>query len=554
MLSSQMMKVPGESASKRNGFIQKFHDRSEKWFDGLANFYKNSLSWALGHRKTVIITGLAIFVVSLLLIRVVGTEFIPAMDQATVLGNVELPIGTRVEVTDEVMNQIEGLFETEITERELMFARCGISETGMGANTGGMRSDTNTLMVGARLLPKGQRKRSSAEIGYTLSKKIAAIPGIKTIDFGGQDMASSISGEKPVSVEIYGEDIEATDRVAAEVKELLESIPGTTDVTISRIGGKPELWIEVDRKKASALGLNMAQIAGTLRTKFQGQTATRYREGGEEYDTYVRLKESDRQSVEDIYNTFVTSPSGAQIPIANIARVVERTGPLTLERKDQERVVYVGAGLYGRALGEVVADLREGLSKVDLPEGVDYKIAGSAEDQAEAFNYLLLALILGVVLIYMVMAAQFESLLDPFIIMFSVPFAIVGVIWALLITGKTLNLISYVGMIMLIGIVVKNAIVLIDYINILRARGVGMWEAILTGGQDRLRPVLMTALTTILGLTPLALSRGEGSEVWSPLAISVIGGLLVSTIVTLIFVPTLYSIMEQKVKKNNKKA
>lgn len=553
MLSSQMMKVPGEASSNKNGFMSKFRARTEKWFDGMAIFYKKSLTWALGHRRTVIITGLAIFVVSLLMLRIVGTEFIPTMDQANVMGNVELPVGTRVEITDEVMAQIEGIFENEIAEREMMFARCGVSEGEMGVGMGGMRSDTNTLMVGVRLVPKNERKRSSAEISYAVSQKISEIPGIKTIDFGGQDMASSISDEKPISVEIYGDDIATTDRVAAQVKALLESIPGTTDVTISRVGGKPELWIEVDRKKASALGLNMAQIASTMRTKFQGQTATRYREGGDEYDTYVRLKESDRQSIENIYNTFVTSPTGAQIPIANIAKVVERTGPLTLERKDQMRVVYVGAGLYGRALGSVVADLREGLSKIDIPEGVDYKIAGSAEDQAEAFNYLLLALILGIVLIYMVMAAQFESLLDPFIIMFSVPFAIVGVIWALLITGKTLNLISYVGMIMLVGIVVKNAIVLIDYINILRARGVGMWEAIFTGGQDRLRPVLMTALTTILGLLPLALSRGEGSEVWSPLAISVIGGLLVSTVITLIFVPTLYSIMEQRVKKNNKK-
>ena len=549
MLSSQFMRVPlpGE---ERKGLIRRFHDFSEKWFTGLEATYRRLLNWALNHREIIIAVSLGIFVGSLFLFKIVGTEFMPTMDQGQVRGTVELPVGTRVEATDQVMKKIEDIMEKEVPERKMMFARCGKSETGFGAMMG-QRSDTHIIMVGGRLVPKNERKRSDRDIAQALSKKIAKIPGIQTIDFAQQDAMQMISGGvKPVTVEIYGHDIAKTDTFAVEVKKIMDEIPGLTDVTISREKGKPELWVEVDRKKAASLGLNMAQIASTLRTKFYGDVATKYREGGEEYDTFVRLEGSDRQSIADLENAFVTSPLGKQIPISNIARIVERRGPLTIERKDQERVVYVGGSLYKRSLGKVVADLKKRLAKISIPEGIAVEIGGSAQDQAETFRWLGIALVFGIILVYMVMAAQFESLLDPFVILFSIPFAIVGVIWALFITGKTFNTISFVGMVMLVGIVVNNAIVLVDYINIMRARGLALFEAILVTGPRRLRPVLMTAFTTIFALLPLALKTGEGSEMWSPLAISVIGGLLVSTLVTLILVPVMYSIFETRVKKN----
>jgi len=549
MLSSQFMRVPlpGE---EQKGLIRRFHDFSEKWFTGLEATYRRLLNWALNHREIIIAVSLGIFVGSLFLFKIVGTEFMPTMDQGQVRGTVELPVGTRVEATDQVMKKIEDIMEKEVPERKMMFARCGKSETGFGAMMG-QRSDTHIIMVGGRLVPKNERKRSDRDIAQALSKKIAKIPGIQTIDFAQQDAMQMISGGvKPVTVEIYGHDIAKTDTFAVEVKKIMDEIPGLTDVTISREKGKPELWVEVDRKKAASLGLNMAQIASTLRTKFYGDVATKYREGGEEYDTFVRLEGSDRQSIADLENAFVTSPLGKQIPISNIARIVERRGPLTIERKDQERVVYVGGSLYKRSLGKVVADLKKRLAKISIPEGIAVEIGGSAQDQAETFRWLGIALVFGIILVYMVMAAQFESLLDPFVILFSIPFAIVGVIWALFITGKTFNTISFVGMVMLVGIVVNNAIVLVDYINIMRARGLALFEAILVTGPRRLRPVLMTAFTTIFALLPLALKTGEGSEMWSPLAISVIGGLLVSTLVTLILVPVMYSIFETRVKKN----
>lgn len=546
MLASRLMRIP--TATTRRGGRRRFHERSERWFTGMETLYQRILGWTLGHRKTTVGIGLAIFGVSLFMLRFVGTEFMPEMDQSEISGHIELPVGTRVEATDQVMHQMEEIIVQDVPEQKMLFARCGVSESGMGSIMG-RRSDTHIIMIGGRLVPKGERSRSSQEIMHALGEKATRIPGIKVIDFSQQDPMQAMSGgAKPVSVEIYGHDIDQTDALALKLRTMMEGIPGLTDITISREKGKPELWIEVDREKASTLGLNMAAIASALRTQFSGKVATKYREGGDEYDTFVRLRSPDRASIADLENALVTTPTGAQIPISSIAAVVERRGPLTIQRKDQERMVTVGAGLYKRPLGDVVADIKAGLAKMTFPEGVDVVIAGSAQDQEESFRWLLLALILGIILVYMVMAAQFESLLDPFVILFSIPFAITGVIWILLITGKTLNIISYVGMIMLVGIVVNNAIVLVDYTNIMRARGLSVHDAILTAGRRRLRPVLMTALTTIFGLLPLALRTGEGSEVWSPLAISVIGGLLVSTLITLIFVPTLYSIFEERLK------
>ena len=548
MLASRFMRVASEQA-EGSRLWRGFHDRGERWFKALDGMYRDLLGWALSHRKIVVGVAALLFGLTLLLLRVVGTEFMPTMDRGQFMGTVELPVGTRLTVTDSVMMQIENIIEQKIPERELMFARCGKSETGMGAMMG-RRSDVNIAMVGGRLVPKGDRSRSDADVAEALRREISRIPGIETIDFTVQDPFQSLTsgGAKPVSVEIYGYDFKQTDALAALIKTTMDGIPGLTDVTISRIPGAPELWIEIDREKASLLGLSVYSIANTISTDFSGKTATQYREGGNEYDILVQLAAEDRGDIADIEAVAVTAASGAQIPLRNVAEVVDRQGPVSIERKDQDRIVYVQAGLYGRSLGEVVTDMRKAFASIEIPPGIDVKIAGSAQDQAESFRVLLIALILGIVLVYMVMASQFESLIDPFIVMFSVPFAIVGATLALVITGRTLNIISYVGMIMLVGIVVNNAIVLVDYINIMRARGLGVREAILITGPRRLRPVLMTTFTTIFALFPLALRTGEGSEVWSPLAISVIGGLLVSTLVTMILVPTLYSVFEERLR------
>lgn len=554
MLASKFMKVPSEYKSQ-NGFIRKIKEANESIFNGLIRYYKKFLMWALDHRKSIIFGGIIIFVISLVILFVfVPTEFMPTADQGFVSGTIELSVGTRIEETDKVMERIEDIMQNSIPEAELIFARCGESQSGMSSAMG-QQSGINIITVGAKLVPKNDRDRSAADITDQLRKDIEKIPGVRKIDFTERDMFSLLSGgEKPVSIDIYGDDFEATDRFAEVIKGILDKIPGLTDVSISRDKGRPELWIEIDRDKASSLGLNMYQISNTIRNNFYGTLATLYREGGDEYDTFIQLKKSDRQSIDNLKNIIVKTPMGKQISIDNIARIVEKEGPLTIQRLNQQRLVRVGGGLYGRALGQVVADIRKELRKVEIPPGIAIAVGGTAEDQQESFQWLLYALFVGVILVYMVMSSQFESLRDPFIIIFSVPFAIVGVIWALLITGKTLSLISFVGMIMLVGIVVNNAIILIDYMNILRKRGLNVRGAIEIAGPRRLRPILMTSLTTIFGLAPMAIKSGEGSEIWSPLGISVIGGLLASTLITLIFVPTLYSIFETAREKKKIKS
>lgn len=330
----------------------------------------------------------------------------------------------------------------------------------------------------------------------------------------------------------------------------MEKIPGVVDVSISRELSRPEFKIEIDREKASSLGLDMRTITDSIKTFIEGSTATKYREKGESYDIYLRLEEEYRSKPEDLENLSIISPySGKQVRLVNIANIYEVTGPIEIERKNRERVVRVECNTYRRSMGKVIEDVKKELKNLILPSDIIINFGGEAEEQAKAFRDLFLLLILGTSLVYMVMAAQFESLLDPFIIMLAVPFTFTGVILGFILTGTTLSVITFLGIVMLMGIVVNNAIVLVSYINILRTRGLTLLEAIIKGGQERLRPVLMTTITTLAGLFPLAISRGEGSEVWQPLGITMIGGLSVSTLITMLFVPTLYAVFETRIKK-----
>jgi HAE1 family hydrophobic/amphiphilic exporter-1 len=546
MLSSQLF----ASISSEKGVLGSFREKGDRFFERLIDRYHRILAWALQHRKTVILAGVGIFVISILLMSTVGTEFFPQADQGEVRGTVELEVGTRVEVTDTVMARIEKILQNQVPELDIMFASCGPSESGWSAMMG-ETEDTHIISVGGMLVSKDERRRSDAEIGRLLSREVSKIPGVVNVDFTPQDQFSVMmsGGEKPISIEIYGQNLDKSFAFAQLLKSNLEDVEGLIDASISRKPGKPELWIKIDREKASLLGLSTNHISSTVRTHFAGQTSSLYREGGEEYDINVRLKEEQRRDIKDVFNTPIVSPvTGKQIPLKNVATIEYHRGPLVFERKNQERIIYLRAGIFGRPLGNVVNDIRNKMDNITIPDDIAVRIGGTAEDQASSFKYLFMALLLGIVLVYMVMASQFESFIDPFVIMFSVPFAITGVVMALLITGNTLNMVSYVGMIMLVGIVVNNAIVLVDFTNILRARGLGIREAILSAGRRRLRPVLMTTVTTALALTPLAIRGGEGSETWRPLAIAVIGGLLVSSAITLIFVPTLYSIIEEKLK------
>jgi HAE1 family hydrophobic/amphiphilic exporter-1 len=469
---------------------------------------------------------------------------------------IHLPLGTRLEETDKVAKRIEGILKEDVPEAKYYFSRTG--EVPGSGRASGQSSGPHIVTGGVKLVSKTQRARSDKEIAQALRNKIRVIPGVLKIDIStGNPLGRMITGlgGKAIQLEIIGHSFDETDKVAAKVKEVMEGIPGAVDVTVSREFRRPELRIQIDREKAASLGLNMDTIAKSLKTYIQGSTATKYREKGETYDIYVRLEESSRQKLEDIENlSVVAPPSQRLIKLSNIASIYETAGPLEIERLNRERVVRVECNTYQRSSGKVTEDIKKALQKITLPSDIVLNFGGEADEQKKAFRDLELLLMLGVILVYMIMAAQFESLLDPFIIMFAIPFTFIGVILGFLFTGTTLNIISYLGMIMLMGIVVNNAIVLISYIIILRARGYSMYDAVTHAGRDRLRPVLMTTITTLVGLLPLAISRGEGSESWQPLGITMFGGLLVSTLITLLFVPTLYSVFhrEERILGENK--
>ena len=550
MLSCYLLKINGnQSRSKgRKKILRRLFEWSEQKFEKVEEGYKAVLGWSLYHKKLTLLIGLGIFFVSLLFLGLVGTEFFPQSDESQLRGVVELPLGTNLDTTEKTMQEVERIIQDDVPEKDVVTARCGTSEFGFGVSFG-EKEGNHVIYVEGTLVPKAERNASDREVGYRLSQKVGSLPGVKTVDFTPADpFMSMFGGGKPIEIEIYGYDLEKTDQLAQQIKEMLRKIKGTTDIVVSREEGKPEYWVEVDRAKAASVGLSVAQIAATLRTNFYGSDVVKFREKGEEYPIFVQLQERDRQTLNDIGDVVIASPTGSLIPLKSVAQIERRVAPVQLDRKNQQRLVTVGCGVIGRATGTIGKELRKQLAKIPIPSDVEIKIAGAIEEQAKSFKDLLFAMILGIVLVYLVMAAQFESFIDPFIIMFSVPFAIVGVIWALLITGTTLSINAFIGLIMLIGIVVNNGIVLIDYTNLMRARGQGVRDAVLTAGQRRLRPVLMTAFTTIFGLLPLALSRAEGSETWVPLGVSVIGGLLVSTLITLVFVPTLYSIFEERLK------
>ena len=557
MLCAKWLRVRNTGAEASKGrigsLLSKFYDISENWFKSWENWYEKALAWSLRHKKIIIFGFSAVFILSLFSIRFIGNEFMPDEDSGDVRITVELSVGTRVEETDKVARKVEEIFDRTAPEKKIMYVRSGESTRGLGRIMGGA-SGTHVVSAGAKLVPKEQRKRSVAEVGQALRKEIRKIPGVLKADVStGNPIGRMITGAggKAIQVEIIGHSFEDTNAFAEKVKAMMETVPGVVDTSVSRDISLPELKIEVDREKATSLGLTMNTIATSIKTFIEGATATKYREKGKTYDIYIRLEESSRTKIEDIESLSIVSPlTGKQIKLINVAKVYEIKGPIRIERMNRERVVRVESNVYKRSPGKVIEDIKAGLKKLTLPSDTMINFGGDAEEQGKAFMDLTLLLVLGIILVYMVMAAQFESLMDPLIIMFSVPFTFTGVFLGFLITRTTLSVITFLGMVMLMGIVVNNAIVLISYISILRQRGYSMIEAVTLGGKDRLRPVLMTTITTLAGLLPMALSRGEGAETWQPLGVTMISGLTLSTLITMIFVPTLYAIVEGRIKKS----
>ncbi len=560
MLCAKWLKVYTGSAAAniqdtRKAWIKKLYNVSERWFRSWEEWYAKALAWCLGHKKIVIFGFLGAFILSLFTTRFIGNEIAPEEDTGDVRITVNMALGTRLEETDKVAKRIEDIFKRGVPEAQFTYVRSGETARGVGRVMGGV-SGTHVVMGGTKLVPKTERKRSVFEVGQAIRKEIKRIPGVLKVDVSaGNPIGRMITGMggKAIQVEIIGHSFEVTNALAEKIKAAVEKVSGAVDASVSREINRPELRIEVNREKAATLGLSMSTIASSIKTFIEGSTATKYREKGETYDINVRLEESSRSKIEDIENLSIVSPvTGKQIRLVNVARIYEMAGPVEIERMNRERVVRVECNVYKRSAGKVIEDIKKEMQKIAIPSDIMINFGGEAEEQGKAFKDLTLLLILGLILVYMVMAAQFESLFEPFIIMFSVPFTFTGVFIAFLITGTTLSIITFLGIIMLMGIVVNNAIVLISYINILRARGYSMLEAVTMGGKDRLRPVLMTTITTLVGLLPLALSRGEGSETWQPLGITMLGGLTVSTLITMLFVPTMYAAVESRFKKKRK--
>lgn len=544
LLCSRFLRLQSERRGEKrrtNGLSYKVGSYMGK-LDGA---YQGILNWALNHRAIVIVATIIIFIISIMIVyplQLVGTDFIPDMDQGELRLNIETPAGTSLEITEEAAAKVEQIVMAETKgELDALYTTIGSGE-GISALFSG--EGRNSGAVTLELVDAGERKRSQKEIEDYLRDKLSGIPGVEVntgVDPGAEMMGF---GGSPVAVEIYGHDRNVARQLANEIKEMIEGVKGTTNVQTSLGDPNPETQIVIDRDRAYALGLNVGSIASTMQANVYGTVATRYREGGDEYDVLVRLKDDDRKTHDDISNTSIITPMMTKVPLKNVASLQVKDGALAIDRKKQDRVVTVTADLKGRDLGSVTRDVSAKLDSLVVPQGFIVAISGSAEDQMESFKWLGLALFGAIFLVYAVMASLFESLLDPFIIMFTFPLAVIGVIWLFLFTGTIFSIIAFIGVIMLAGIVVNNAIVLVDYINQLREDGMELREAVVLGGRTRLRPILMTALTTILAMVPLALGFGAGAEMRFPMARAVVGGLTTSTALTLVLVPVLYTMFE----------
>jgi HAE1 family hydrophobic/amphiphilic exporter-1 len=512
--------------------------------------YERALRWALAHRKTTLATAFVIFLLSMSLIRFVGVEFMPASEPGEFTITVELPVGTRIELTEQAASEVENIILQEVPELEAIFTRVG-QGSGFGAFFGPQGSHSANVYFQAA--PLEQRDRSDEDIRLALSGPITHVPGA-TAYFASDAFAEMMFGGARLKVEIYGHDLAMSRDLALQVKDIMENIPGTMDVRISRAEGKPEVQIAIDRERAAFFDLSVSPIASAIQTGVMGEVAGQFREGGDEYNIRVRLPEDRRQSLGDIMDILVPAPQGQMVPLASVASMKYVTGPVEIERKGQRRIINVTGNLTGeRDLGSVVGELRQRLADLQTPPDFLVQVAGEAEEVAESFRWLGLALLGAVFLVYMVMASQFESLRHPFIIMFSLPLSFIGVAWMLFLTGTTLSINSLTGVIVLAGIVVNNAIILVDYTNLLRARGSELEEAVVQAAKTRARPILMTALTTILAMTPMAMGLGEGGELNAPLARSVVGGLSTSTLLTLVIIPVVYMSFEKLTLRFGKK-
>lgn len=503
--------------------------------------YKKMLSWSISHPGKIITLALIVLFLSLLLVFPIGKEFMPAVNDRMFMIGISLPEGTKLEETDKVAKEIEKILMS-LPELENEQVVVGIASGGSGQET----MASHELMAIVRLVDAQDRRRTTPEVIEEVREKISVFPQIVKADFLNLQSMSMGGGEgKPVEIKIFGKNLPALAELSRNVRERIEGIEGLKDVEETFAYGSPEMQVKFDREKSARYGLSVADVAAVLEAAIAGKVATRFEEEGEEIDVRVRLREEDRFSLSDIRRIPILTARGIQVELGDIAGIHKSTGPSEIIRENQKRKASVLANISQRRdLGHIMEEVRNRLAGFKMPQGYFIEYGGSYENMMESFVSLGIAFLLAILLVYMIMAAQFESLLHPFVIMFSIPFALVGVLWTLFLCGVNLSVNAIVGVIMLSGIVVNNGIVLIDYINRLRREGMVKTEAIIRATQVRFRPILMTTSTTILGVAPMVFMGGSGAEMRRPLALAVMGGLVFGTMITLIIMPAVYSVLD----------
>ena len=556
MLCSKLLKARAVKVDEKGHLIKE--EQHKGWYqkyvvgflDKVDVVYAKMLRWCLNHKTVTILAIVAFFGVSLIpaLTGKIGTDFMAQQDNGRMSLTIELQRGTRVEESMKMARQLEAQMREVAPEILLISSSVGSDDDG-GIGALFSSSTNNKITMTVRCPKKWERERTIWQIAESIRGILNETPEVINYTVSTSSGMGGGGGNN-VAVEIYGYDFNKTNLLAEDLKNKFKEIPGARDINIDREEDRAELQIIFDKEKLARHGLSTSAVSMYVRNRVNGFTAGYLKEDGEEYDIIVRLAEKHRDSMTDIEDFTLVDAMGQRVKLRELAEVEEYWCPPEIKRKSRQRIVTVSVTPEGVSLGELAASIQAVIDQTDIPVGVNVNVGGTYEDQQETFADMGMLLALIVLLVYIVMASQFEDFMKPLIIMSAAVVAIPGVIWALFITGVSLDMIGALGVILLIGIVVKNGIVLVDYINLMRERGYELNEAIALSGQSRLRPVLMTAFTTILGMVPMALSQSEGSEMWQPLGIVVIGGLLVSTIVTLVIVPILYAITSRHGDRN----